>query len=394
MKIAVISHAYQDERYLTTLDAMARHPEIEITLIHPEIYRGERFRWNDSHPIAHIPVPVIFGSRQGTFLYRGGALEKALDEAQPDLILHEQEIYALGAGQIAWVAKRRSIPLVQFVWENVDRTFGPPRRLLRRYVLARTSAMIAGSDGAKQVHAQWGFAGPIEVVPQMSVDTERPPRFIQHGSQTFKVCFVGRLVPCKGVDCLLRAIVELHRDGFRIECAIAGEGPERRRLARLARELGIWALVHFRGRLSGDGVRRLLRSSDVLVLPSRRTETWEEQFGLVLAEAMAEATVTVGSRTGAIPEVIGMEELLFDEDDVQGMARVLQHLARDAGFFLWSQVHLWQQVRERFGTDGVAAQKVRYLSGVRDRAQASAPGLAIESREAKRNENPSFAQSV
>jgi len=115
---------------------------------------------------------------------------------------------------------------------------------------------------------------------------------------------------------------------------------------------------------------------------------------LVLAEAMAEATVTVGSRTGAIPEVIGMEELLFDEDDVQGMARVLQHLARDAGFFLWSQVHLWQQVRERFGTDGVAAQKVRYLSGVRDRAQASAPGLAIESREAKRNENPSFAQSV
>jgi glycosyltransferase involved in cell wall biosynthesis len=260
--------------------------------------------------------------------------------------------------------------------------------------LARISAKIAGSFGAKRLHQKWGFTQQIEVLPQMSVQLALSPRFLHRDKDAFRVCFVGRLVPDKGVDCLLRAVAGMHRDGLPIECAIAGEGPELDRLSVLARELGIWALVHFRGRLHGDGVRKLLRSSDVLVLPSRRTKNWEEQFGLVLAEAMAEATVTVGSRTGAIPEIIGINDLLFDEDDVQGLTRILARLATDDGFFLWHQVHLWQQARERFSTDRVAAQKVQYLQSVLEKVRAARSGFATGLHEAGSVENPSFAQSI
>lgn len=393
MKVAVISHAYQDERYLTALDGMAKMPDVTISLIHPETYKGKRFHWSEAHSISHVPVPVIFGGRQGAFLYRPRALGRAIDRVRPDVLLHEQEVYALGAAQIAAIAEQRSIPLVQFVWENVDRSLAPPRCLLRRYALARITAKIAGSFGAKRLHQNWGFTRQIEVLPQMSVQFALSPRFLRRDKDAFRVCFVGRLVADKGVDCLLRAVAGMHRNGFPIECAIAGEGPELRRLTVLARELGIWALVQFCGRLHGDGVRTLLRSSEVLVLPSRRTKHWEEQFGLVLAEAMAEATVTVGSRTGAIPEIIGMSDLLFDEDDVQGLTGILARLATDDGFFLWHQVHLWQQARERFSTDRVAAQKIQYLQSVLEKARTGRSEFAT-GLQAGSSENPSFAQSI
>lgn len=372
MKVTVISHAYQDERFLLTLESMAEFPEVEIALIHPKIYKGNEFHWNSRHSIHNIPLPVIFGSRQGTLLYHPWALEKALDRLQPDLIVHEQEVYTLSAAQVAAAARRRSIPQVQFVWENVHRSLALPRRLLRWYVLAKADAVMAGGSKAMRVHEDWGFRGPFGVIPQMSVNVGLTPNLGRRGTDTLKVCFVGRIELCKGVDCLLRAVAELHRRGLAITIAIAGKGPERERLARLAKELGIWSLVQFRGQLSGDGVRHLFRSSDVLVLPSRRTTRWEEQFGLVLAEAMAEATVVVGSRTGAIPEVIGFGDLLFEEGKDADLAEVLRRLAIDRHFFLSSQLRLWNRARDVYRADRVAEQKIQFLRGILDKIRAPA----------------------
>jgi glycosyltransferase involved in cell wall biosynthesis len=113
--------------------------------------------------------------------------------------------------------------------------------------------------------------------------------------------------------------------------------------------------------LAEEQVRDLLRSSDALVLPSRKTPAWEEQFGLVLAEAMAEGTVTVGSKTGAIPEVIGMEELLFEQDDVEGLVAILDRLATDSQFFLDCKRSLWQRARDKFSAERIAVEKVELL---------------------------------
>lgn len=95
------------------------------------------------------------------------------------------------------------------------------------------------------------------------------------------------------------------------------------------------------GVLSIDGVRNILARSNTLVLPSRRTEVWEEQFGRILVEAMAEATVTVGSRTGAIPEVIASEDLLFAEDDHHQLATILERLSASEVELAGHQHHLW-----------------------------------------------------
>jgi glycosyltransferase involved in cell wall biosynthesis len=364
MRVAIVSHAYQEERYLAALDTMARLPGVQVSLIHPRTYKGAAYRWKRSHSVQDLPVPVIFGSRQGAFLYRPFAFAEALDRADPDVIVHEQEAYALASAQIAVSARGRRIPLVQFVWENVDRALALPRRALLRFVLARVSAVIAGSEKARQIHERWGFRGCIEKTPQMGVTVRRDSSLRNRRSEIFKVCFVGRLTPCKGVDCLVRAVEALYRRGIAISCVIVGDGGERTKLERLAKELGIWTQVHFRGRLSEDRVRDLLQSSDALVLPSRRTPAWEEQFGLVLAEAMAEGTVTVGSRTGAISEVIGMGELLFDEDDVDGLTSILERLARDSAFLIGCRRALWRRASDLFSADRIAAQKLKFLQRV------------------------------
>lgn len=370
MKLAVISHAYQDERYLATLDAMARSSSDQIAVMHPEVYKGMRYDWKNSHAVCDVPLPVVFGSRQGAFFYRPRALAAALDQFCPDLILHEQEVYALGAAQIAFFSERSAIPLVQFVWENVDRALVTPRRLIRRYVLARTSALIAGSRLARQIHRLWRFNRRIDVVPQMSVNVSPVLRPEVDAPVPLRVCFVGRLVSCKGVDCLLRAIVVLRLRQIGIECTIAGEGPERHRLAALAQTLGVLPQVHFIGHLSESGVQHLLRSSHVLVLPSRRTPIWEEQFGLVLAEAMAEGTIAVGSRTGAIPEVIGANHLLFAEDDANALAEILVRVAADANFRQTCRILAWLRARKYFDVQVVAERKLRFLHAVLDQADA------------------------
>ena len=65
---------------------------------------------------------------------------------------------------------------------------------------------------------------------------------------------------------------------------------------------------------------------DMLVLPSRSTTVWQEQFGRVLIEAMACGAPLVGSSSGAIPEVIGSAGLIFPEGDTVALAQTLTQL--------------------------------------------------------------------
>jgi len=97
---------------------------------------------------------------------------------------------------------------------------------------------------------------------------------------TYDVLFVGRLVPHKGADVLLRtmAIIERQRPG--IMCGIVGDGPDKVRLRTLCSELALDDRVSFLG--SVDDVYSLMRASLLLVLPSQR-----EGFGIVVIEANA-----------------------------------------------------------------------------------------------------------
>lgn len=112
--------------------------------------------------------------------------------------------------------------------------------------------------------------------------------------------YAGRLVPKKGVDVLLAALATLRGQVPEARLLIAGDGPERPRLERMASALGISGAVQFLGHLDAAALEQALAAAWVQAVPSR----WEEPFGLVAAEAMMRGTAVVVSDAGGLTEQV------------------------------------------------------------------------------------------
>lgn len=117
------------------------------------------------------------------------------------------------------------------------------------------------------------------------------------------------------------------RPGITLE--LVGDGPERQKLEAQAVKLGLADRILFTPRLASTEMPAFYQRIDALVLPSRTTRSWAEQFGRVLIEAMACGAVCVGSDSGEIPHVIGPAGLVVPEGDAAALAEALQGLAHD-----------------------------------------------------------------
>ena len=213
---------------------------------------------------------------------------------------------------------------VLFTWENIDRPMPAPWSWWRTSVFSRLDGLITGNVAAGEIAIAQGYRGPMVVIPQLGVELPPVKSRAERAERAGRAAYVGRLVPEKGIDLLLRALPP----SWSLD--ILGDGPERAALQRLAAELGIGERVRFLGARPHAEVAAVWPTVDVLVLPSRTTPSWREQLGHVLLEAMAHEVVVVGSSSGAIPEVIGDAGLIFPEGDHDALRAALLQLA-DAG---------------------------------------------------------------
>jgi glycosyltransferase involved in cell wall biosynthesis len=118
------------------------------------------------------------------------------------------------------------------------------------------------------------------------------------GNQTIKLLCVARLNTEKGHEHLFQSVSLLIDSGLRVHLTLAGDGPLRGHLEKLARELGIEACVTFLGAQSNSQVRNLLHAADILVLSSLR-----EGMPIVLMEAMAAGRPVIATRIAGVPEL-------------------------------------------------------------------------------------------
>jgi glycosyltransferase involved in cell wall biosynthesis len=116
------------------------------------------------------------------------------------------------------------------------------------------------------------------------------------------VTFLGRLVPYKGVQVLIEAATRLRQED--ITFAIGGKGPLRERLTEEVRRRGLGESVRFLGFVPDEEIGNLLHASDLVVCPSI---SLAESTPIVLLEALACGTPTIGTRLG------GSEETLPDD---------------------------------------------------------------------------------
>ena len=207
----------------------------------------------------------------------------------------------------------------------------------------RGSRMITLSPSSKEEMLEVGFKDKlIEVVPP-GVDQHFRPGGVR--SATPLVVGVGRLVPVKRFDRLIRAVVEVRRTAPALELVLVGTGPDRTDLEALVDELDAGSYIRFAGRVSDEDLVSIYQSAWAVASSSVR-----EGWGMTLTEAAACGTPAVATRIPGHVDALseGVSGLLADDDD--DLVRQLERIVTDevlrtrltagalehAGTFTWS----------------------------------------------------------
>ena len=232
------------------------------------------------------------------FFTGGAPCERCKVHRYHQCVVHRCKKGSLGASLIAALAAAVHHGLG--LYDHVDRLICPSRFLLQKM-------LDFGWPGERLLHLPY-------LLPPSAF--ERPA--VARGRA---VVYAGRLAVEKGVDVLLRAAA-----AARVQLWIAGDGPERGRLERLAEQLGL-GYTPCLGHLEGSKLRELVAGAACVAVPSR----WYENLPFSVLEALALGVPVVAARIGGIPEVVvdGENGYLVPSGAVEPLAGALRRLVDD-----------------------------------------------------------------
>ncbi|MBN1312501.1 MAG: glycosyltransferase family 4 protein [Anaerolineae bacterium] len=330
MRVLMISKACVIGTYQRKLEEIARHDNIDLTVIVPPAWKDARGMlpleraYTSGYQL--LAEPIRFN---GSFhLHYYPTLAQRIADVRPHIVHIDEEPYNLATLHALRLARRAGAKSLFFTWQNIDRRYPLPFAWVEKWVLSRIDHAIAGTQEAAEVWEKKGYSGPMTVIPQFGVDPDifapdSTKEDAPAGDKPFVIGYAGRLVPEKGLDLAIDAVARLPGKWL---LSIAGDGPERERLNEMAGLYNIGGSVHFQGPVFSAGMPDYYRSLDALVLPARTMSNWKEQFGRMLIEGMACGVPVIGARSGAIPEVIGDAGLTFPEGDANALRDCLLSL--------------------------------------------------------------------
>jgi len=237
-------------------------------------------------------------------------------------IVHVAETYYHYTHQ-ALVAKKKGLvgKVVSTVWEviphNNESLRG--RKKFKQQALREVDHFIAVTNKAKNALLIEGVGEKkITVIPMgINLDNFHPIK-TKKRKRNINILFAGRLVEEKGVKDLIQAFLLLKEKKLPIKLTVVGRGALKKDL------VGIKGVNLTQS--SYQHMPRVYPRADIFCLPSRVTPTWQEQYGMVLIEAMASGLPIVTTRTGAIEEVCGSAALYAPQKSPQQLAAILEKL--------------------------------------------------------------------
>lgn len=252
------------------------------------------------------PPDVVHGHFWMSGLAALDAARRAAREADPETAAGDGTEY-----RVPVIQTFHALGTVKRRHQGSDDTSPPQRRWLEPAVGRSADRIIATcSDEVFELKAMGIDTGKVSIAPcgvdvgLFSADGPPAPK-----PRTYRVLSVGRLVPRKGVDLVIRALPQLAAAGFDdVELLIVGGGaepgllhadPEVRRLLDLARELGVAGKVTLRGQVPRGDMPGLFRSADAVVCTP-----WYEPFGIVPLEAMACGVPVVAAAVGGLQDTV------------------------------------------------------------------------------------------
>lgn len=226
-----------------------------------------------------------------------------------------------------------------------------PSRTLERLALALCAAfdaIVVRGRLAQQYFADRGAGHGLAIIPG-SIEAER----LDAGSaaRLIDVVFVGRLTEVKQPDQVIEIATALRRERPDVRVVLAGEGPMRETLAKLALQRGVAANVELPGHI--ERVEDLLMQSRVFVLTSR-----SEGLSIAMAEAMAAGCVPVVADVGDLAELVenGVTGWRVPPNDITGYADRVRRLLTDEPLWRQLSAEAQRRARDNNGLEAVSAR--------------------------------------
>jgi glycosyltransferase involved in cell wall biosynthesis len=226
------------------------------------------------------------------------------------------------------------------------------RRLASRILVKLTTCLFTVSESTKQMLvARWGWPEQNVLVIPNGVDTHRfqpAERGTRHPGVV--VGNVGSLRPVKNQALLVRACARLAAEGSDLELRIAGEGPERAKLLRIAESMNFTERLTLCGQVSD--IPDFLRELDIFVLSSD-----SEAHPNALLEALACGVPCVGTRVGSVAEVLdeGRYGQIVEPGNIEDMAQAIRSLIHNTDLHSELRSAGRQRVCDKYSMERMAA---------------------------------------
>ena len=255
----------------------------------------------------------------------------------------------LYAAPAIWIGRLRGCPVVINYRGGEAGTFLDAAEAWIRPSLVRADALIVPSGFLGAVFGKFGFAATI--VPNI-VNLERFSAAPAPAARPLSLLVARNLEPIYDNATALRAFAIVRQAHPLARLVVAGCGPERERLERLAAELAVGSAVTFAGRLDPDQMAALYRGADVMLNPSL-----VDNMPNSVLEALASGVLVVSTNVGGVPYMVddGSTALLVPPASPQAMADAVLRLLSDAALaeamraagLRCAQQYTWDSVRPR-----------------------------------------------
>jgi hypothetical protein len=172
MRVVVIGHTYVVGENRGKLACLAKHPDVELTLLSPEFWIDADLGLQEFSPEKRFDsrlLPIRGAGNIRRYFYSLLPLVSQIRKIRPQIIHLESEANSLSGIQLALLKWTFPYRLVLFVWDNIIATRFRHLRAAR-WVYGKTDHLIAGSNEALSVARAQGFKGKGSVLPQIGID--------------------------------------------------------------------------------------------------------------------------------------------------------------------------------------------------------------------------------
>ena len=309
-------------------DALSRCEGIAVTLM------SQQLRGDDSVPSAMRDVDRRIrqsGSRMGLVL--GLPIRQELVQlgkvSRPTLV-HSHGVWQPANHWVARAAAHWQVPLIIQPRGMLEPWALGQKAIKKRVALAcfqqadldQARVLVATSEMEAENLRRLGLRQPVVVIPN-GVDFGIQDPLTESNDHTpdreRSVLFLSRVHPKKGLLELVTAWSRMAPSGWRLRIAGPDDGGHWNQVATRVRKLGLGSSIDYLGPVDGIQKTALYRQSDLFVLP-----TFSENFGIVVAEAMAHGLPVITTRGAPWPELVTHDCGWWIDVGVEPLIRALQ----------------------------------------------------------------------